>query len=363
MLQLNNKINKNNDYNKYKYIFYIKDYGHFSRALEFKKTILKKTSNDHLLIVLNSTNKKTIDAVSRNFKNIVTFGCNLHKLEYLKMLHCLLTFVFLNKFKCFLQALKIYKKGIYKYFESTVNMHKDNNRKLISFNDQPIEISILDNVLKEQNIVKKSIVYQHGIIALPQFYFPSKSDYFYAYTKDKNVTEYFNVHNKYQSKLYAVGNLKYNKNYQEIIRNNSLITALIILTPSWKFFFNTINKIDKNKQENCKYVLRFHPGMKFSYMAKLLTKFFGYFVDENTEVSFDEFNIVVTEVSTMGFEALSEGKPIAVLIDLNYKIPYYFSSEFLPKIRNINVKELQEAMFLCYKNREEIKNILTKYFG
>jgi len=358
-----NKKNKKIDYINYKYIFYVNGYGHYLRALEFKKSILKKVKNDHVLMVINTNDKKIINSLSVDSKHMIKFGVTLKKSEYRQMIYCLFIFVFLNKFKCLLNALTIYKKGVSNYFKNNDHIVNKYNINLISFNDQPIDISILESIFKEHHIVKKSIVYQHGIIGAHQFYFPSKSDYFYGYSKNNDVINYFQAHNRYNTKFYDVGNLKYQKKYQKVIKRESRQAALIILTPGWNFFLKTIKTINKNERKSYKYFLRFHPSMKLLNLAKILTRFYGLPVDENPEVSFETFDIVITEVSTVGLEALSEGVPIAILTDLNYEIPYYFHSKHIPKIKAINQDTLKYAINLSCKNKEEILILLKEYFG
>ena len=83
--------------------------------------------------------------------------------------------------------------------------------------------------------------------------------------------------------------------------------------------------------------------MKFKKFAKFYTKVSGLYIDENYKISFSPFDIIITEVSTVGFEALAEGYSVAILVDLNYNLQYYFKSEHLPKIKKINIFELQNA--------------------
>ena len=363
IILIKNKTNTSRDCSKYKYIFYIKDFGHLSRALEFKNSILNHIDINDILIILNTRHKHTHNKVSENFKNIMIFSITIDTLGYLKLVYFLVLFLFLNKVKYLIQALNIYEQGINTYFKQNTKPLHTNHIQFISFNDQPIDISLLLSVFTKNNLLNESIVYQHGIIALPQFYFPSKSDIFYAYSQEKKVMDYFSKHNKYNSKLIAVGNLKYQKKYKEIFLREKKNAALIILSPSWKNLFKTLKVIDKSERSSYGFYLRFHPGMKFKRLAKILVKSIGLFVDEHNPISFSPYDIIVTEVSTVGFEALAEGYPVAILIDLNYDLQYYFHSKSLPKINKINIDELKNAQKHCYTNRKELTIILQNFFG
>jgi hypothetical protein len=363
ILLIKNKKNKSIDYSKYKYLFYIKDFGHLSRALEFKKSILRDVGNNDILVILNTRNKHTHTQVSKNFKHTIDFNIDIGTLDYLKLVYTLCLFLFLNKVKYLIHSLQIYEHGIHKYFIMNSSHNIKSQVQLISFNDQPIDISLLLYTLKENNIIKESIVYQHGIIALPQFYFPSKSDKFYAYTKEEKVIDYFNKHNRYDSKLIPVGNLKYQKKYHEVLPKEKKNSALIILGPNWKSFFKTIKVIEKKERLEYKFYLRLHPGMKFKSFAKIITKIVDLYIDESNPISFSPFDIIITEVSTVGFEALAEGYPVAILVGLNYDLQYYFNADCLPKIDKITIDKLQKAQIYCYNNKKELITLLKKFFG
>jgi hypothetical protein len=363
ILLINNKKNKSIDYSKYKYIFYIKDFGHLSRALEFKKSILSEIDTNDILVILNTKNKHTHTQVSKNFKHSIDFSVDIGTLDYLKLVYTLCLFLFLNKIKYLIHSLQIYEQGIHTYFITETSSNLEDKIQLISFNDQPVDISLLLYTLKRNNIIKEAIVYQHGIIALPEFYFPSKSDLFYAYSKEEKVFNYYKNNNRYNTKMLAVGNLKYQKKYCEVLPKKKKNSALIILGPSWKGFFKTLKVIDKKERNKYTFYLRLHPGMKFKNFAKIIIKIVGLYIDESNPISFSSFDIIVTEVSTVGFEALAEGYAVAILVNVNYDLQYYFDASCLPKINKITINELEKAQIHCYNNKKELIALLKKFFG
>ena len=339
---------------------YVNGYNHYLRAMEFRESILKGVASNNLLIIANTRDSRTLECLKHSNIDISPYALSLSKKDCFIMFFYLLQYLFLNRFRGLLCALLVYKAGVRRYFQGSHLQAK--GASLISFNDQPIDISILSIVLKERGDIKKSIVYQHGIIGLPEFYFPSKSDFFYAYSLNKELQEYFINHNKYKTKLHAVGNLKYRKVYREIdnkIKNNS---ALIILTPSWAHFQRTLKVVTKSKAD-FHFIFRFHPAMKFKLLAKGLLWAKGFNLDANQNVSFRNIDVVITEVSTVGFEALAEGVPIAILTELNYSLPHYFASEALPKIQIVNRQAIDNALSLYNSNESDIRMILKDYFG
>ncbi len=351
------KISSINNGDKVKIIIYIRDYGHFLRAKEFKSSILNNIDKYSCIILLNSSNKNYYNEIKKEFPNIIVLKNFIKIKDFMKFVLYAFDYLFYSNYKSFLKCVCIYHKNIYKNLKNDFShLIFSENVLFINFNDQPIDVTSIETNLKKLDIVNKSIVYQHGIIRLPEFYFPSKSDFFYGYGFHNTLREKFNRSNIYKTKLVEVGNLKYMKNYLPIDINfdNNI---LLIPGPKIVDVFSLLKSI---KDTSYSYSIKFHPGMKFKEIIKF---FLPTTIKIADKIEFNKYSIIITEVSTVGLEALAEGKMVGVLDINNYKIPDYFANETIPKIKRIDRHSIKSIIEHYETHADDVTQILNRYFS
>lgn len=357
-IKINKSLNDRRFFNKDILYVYIKDYGHLLRFNEFIKAYSGLSEKYEIYVI----SLGRYGALVEGKKEWIRFSSKIYIKEFLILIFLLGNYIFRSNFKSLLRALSIYYSGIASLLEENFYTEAKNHKRkniLLSFNDQPIQISMLEILMKENNLIEKSYCYQHGIIGAPQYYFPAKSDFFLSYTENKFINEYFSCHNKYKSEIIAVGNLKYINGFISLKEVAEIKNIVVIMGPYWNHFLNTLNTVSKS---DFSVTVKIHPGMKFKFFAELILSIKGFRVAE-CEISLKDFDFVVAEVSTVLFEAVAEGLPIGILTGLNFDIPYYLQDESLPKILEISKVSLDMALQHCEKNKMRLLDIVFYYFG
>jgi len=346
------------DSNK-KIIFYIKD----SLHLVYLKSLLNIIAVQDYIIIYNQPvgqEKASIEPAV----DIIRFSIPVSITFYSQLLWLIFKYIILSKPKYMIIVRKLFFEKLDLWLRKIEPIHIS---KFISFNDQPWEVSAFIHSIISFNNNIKTFVFQHGMIMSKEYYFPCKSNYFFAYSGYNKQD--FERNNRFNSTYVEIGNINYFSKYIVTNKTTTVTRFKILLATTQKITdsIRIISSIDKNVLSNNTIYFKAHHAMRLKRIIYLLCFIRGIKIEYDSIIDslIDSYDVLVTEISTAALEFLSLNKCI-IIINKRYKIREIYDSDIFYKVKNkISSRSLYDAVGNI-NNPHYIQkriNIMEDYFG
>lgn len=242
------------------------------------------------------------------------------------------------------------KRGLNLYFmsyqaamEASIKRCLKNLETFVCYNDQNYEASSIILALKRLTLAK-TIVFQHGLILNPKFYFPTNADEFWAWGDGSK--NHFYARNG-GSRLTIGGRFLDDKKNKApapyLVGKRGQPAILIVPSPHHTEILELINAVLRETgtlTSNFKLGIKLHPATKFKALVVIFCKIKGLAVesvDSDISNSASYFDAMVTRNSTSAVDFLLRGKCVFVddytcALDFpspGYTFPLYDLKRFL----------------------------------